>query len=355
MIRFASPEILQWLWLLPILALIAIYFDRQGRNKIQRAFGDKATNFLSSSVSTRKRRVKLSLKLLVLACFIVALARPQMGRSMQEVKVRGIELIIAVDVSNSMLTEDIKPSRLEAAKSELMRLIDLLPGNRVGVIAFAGSAALLSPLTTDAGSLKMFIESLSIHSVGTQGTNVAAAIEEAKDAFERGGIENDEQTHVTKVLLIVSDGEDHEEGAIKLAKQYANQGMRIFTIAFGTERGGPIPVRDERGFLSGYKRDKSGQNVISQVRGDFLRELAQAGRGSFHHAGTLGGMEAKRVKEDLDKLEKAEFASSMSMNYDERFQIPLFIGLMLAFLDWLIGERRRAGRIWKGRFEVAEP
>jgi len=355
MIRFASPEILQWLWLLPVLAIIGFIFERRGRKRLRREFGDKAANFLSSSVSTRKRRIKLFLRLLVLACFIVALARPQMGKSLQEVKVRGIELIIAVDVSNSMLTEDIKPSRLEAAKSELMRLVDLLPGNRVGLIAFAGSAALISPLTTDTSSLKMFIESLSIHSVGTQGTNIAAAIQEAKDAFDRGGIESDEQTHVTKVLLIVSDGEDHEEGALKLARQYANEGMRIFAIAFGTERGGPIPVRDERGFLSGYKRDKSGQNVISQVRGTFLRELAQEGRGSFHHAGTLGGMEAKRVKEDLDKLEKAEFASSLAMNYDERFQIPLLIGILLAFVDWLIGERRRAGRIWKGRFEVAEP
>lgn len=355
MIRFASPEILQWLWLIPVLAVVAILFERRGRSKLKREFGDKAANFLSSSVSTRKRRIKLALKLLALACFILALARPQMGKSLQEVKARGIELIIAVDVSNSMLTEDIKPSRLEAAKSELMRLVDLLPGNRVGLIAFAGSAALISPLTTDTSSLKMFIESLSIHSVGTQGTNVAGAIQEAKDAFERGGIESDEQTHVTKVLLIVSDGEDHEEGALKLAKQYANEGMRIFTIAFGTERGGPIPVRDERGFLSGYKRDKSGQNVISQVRGNFLRELAQAGHGSFHHAGTFGGMEAKRVKEDLDKLEKAEFASSLAVNYDERFQIPLLIGILLAFIDWLIGERRRVGRIWKGRFEVTEP
>lgn len=355
MIRFASPEILEWLWLVPVLAVLAFVVERRSRARLKSAFGQKATTFLSASVSPRRRRIKVILKLLVFACFVVALARPQLGKSLQEVKVRGIELVIAVDVSNSMLAEDIKPSRLAAAKSELMRLIDMLTGDRVGIIAFAGSAALISPLTTDASSLKMFIESLATNSVGTQGTNFAAAINEAKDAFARGGIENDEQAQVTKVLLIVSDGEDLEEGALKLAKDYAGQGMRIFAIAFGTERGGPIPIRDERGFLSGYKRDKNGQNVISQVRGDFLRELAQAGRGSFHHAGALGGMEAKRVKEDLDKLEKAEFASSMATNYDERFQVPLALGLLLAFLDWLIGEKRRIGRVWKGRFEVAEP
>ena len=353
MIRFATPEALQWLWLVPILGAGSIAFARIGRRKLEKAFGDKVTPFLSASVSPARRRLKLMLRLLAFSCFVLALARPQLGKSLQEIKVRGIELVIAVDVSNSMMAEDIKPSRLDAAKSELMRLIDMIAGDRVGIIAFAGSAALVSPLTTDASSLKMFVESLSPESVGTQGTNVAAALQEAKDAFDRGGVENDEQVRVTKVLLIVSDGEDHEAGAIKLAKAFANQGMRIFSVAFGTERGGPIPVRDERGYLSGYKRDRNGQNVISQVKGDFLRELAQAGRGSFHHA-SAGGMEARRVKEDLDKLEKAEFASSMATNFDERFQVPLVLGLILAFIDLLLGERRAQGRIWKGRFEVSE-
>lgn len=352
MMKFADPVYFKWLWLIPLILILSTVFARRSRARLKKALGEKTAPFLSSSVSESRRRVKLTLKLLAFTCFVVALARPQFGKSLQEVKVRGIELVIAIDVSNSMLAEDIKPSRLEAAKSELMRLIDMLAGDKVGIVAFAGSAALISPLTTDVSSLKMFIESISTQSVETQGTNISAAIEEARDAFERGGVENDENVRVTKVLLLVSDGEDHEAGAIKLAKKFAND-MRVFTIAFGTERGAPIPMRDDRGYLSGYKRDKNGQNVLSVVNGAFLKELAEAGRGSFHHA-SAGGMEAARVKQDLDKLEKTEFGSSMATNFDERFQWPLALGLIFAFLDLLIGERKAPGRIWKGRFEVSE-
>jgi Ca-activated chloride channel family protein len=198
----------------------------------------------------------------------------------------------------------------------------------------------------------MFVEGLSTESVGTQGTNFKAVMDEAKTAFDHGGIDSDENIHVSKVLLLISDGEDQEPGALEMARKVADDGMRLFTIAFGSERGAPIPIRDERGFLSGYKRERSGQNVISKVNADFLRQLAQVGRGSFHHA-TSGGMEAKLVKEDLDKLEKKEFASTLETNYDERFQIPLLIGFLLTLIDLLIGEKRSTGRIWKGRFEVA--
>ena len=246
-----------------------------------------------------------------------------------------------------------KPSRLENAKSELMRLLDMLPGDRAGLIAFAGSPALLSPLTSDLNSLKMYVEGLSPESVGTQGTNFKSMMDEAKAAFDRGGIDSDENTHVTKVLLVISDGEDQEDGALEKARALANDGMRIFTIAFGTEKGAPIPMRDERGFLSGYKRDHSGQNIISKVNADFLRQIAEVGRGSFHHA-TAGGMEAREVKDDLDKLEKKEFASTLETNFDERFQIPLLIGILCALAELALSDRVSASReLWKGRFEVA--
>jgi Ca-activated chloride channel family protein len=293
------------------------------------------------------------LRLAALACFIVALARPQMGKSMEEIKVRGVEMVIAFDVSTSMLAEDIKPSRLQYAKSEMLHLMDLLGGDKVGLVAFAGSATMISPLTTDKSALKMFIESLTPESVETQGTDFRKALNEARAAFDRGGTENDESTRITRVILVASDGEDHEEKALDEAKKLANDGTRIFTIAFGTEAGAPIPQRDERGYLRNYKKDKSGHEIMTQVKGEFLRQLAIVGQGTFHHA-TFGGNEAKLVKDDLDKLEKAEFASSLATNYDERFQIPLALGVLLALLDFFIGERKRAGRIWKGRFEVAE-
>ncbi|RYZ69015.1 MAG: VWA domain-containing protein, partial [Proteobacteria bacterium] len=249
--------------------------------------------------------------------------------------------------------EDVKPSRLQHAKSEMNRLLDSLAGDKVGLVGFAGSAVVLSPLTNDKGSLKMFIDGLTPDSVETQGTNITKALDEARGVFDRGGAATDETSKVTRVILVVSDGEDQEKGALEQAKKFAEDGTRIFTLAFGTERGAPIPSRDERGFLRSYKKDRSGKEVISTVKGEFLRELAAAGNGSFHHA-TFGGQEAKAIKADLDKLQKAEFASSLATSYDERFQFPLFLGFLVMILEMLIGERKSAGRIWKGRFEVAE-
>lgn len=351
--RFAAPESFQLLWLIPVLWIASIAFERRARKVLQRGLGAKLAPFLTSSVSPMKRRLKLALRLLAFACFVTALARPQLGKSLQEVKVQGVELMIAFDVSNSMLAEDVKPSRMEHAKSEMMRLMDTLSGDKVGLVAFAGSAALLSPLTVDKGSLKMFIDSLNTESVETQGTNVTKALQEASDAFDRGGVDSDDTHKTTRVILVVSDGEDQEKGALELAKKMAQDGTRIFTLAFGTEQGAPIPQRDERGFLRSYKRDRSGKEVITTVKGEFLRQLAEAGQGSFHHA-TFGGAEAQLIKADLDKLQQTEFASSLATSYDERFQIPLFIGVLLMLIEFLVGDRKSAGRIWKGRFEVAE-
>ena len=351
--RFAAPQAFQLLWLIPIVWLASIAFERRARKTLQKALGEKLSPFLTSSVSRTKRSLKLALRLLAFGCFVLALARPQLGKSLQEVKVQGVELMIAIDVSNSMLAEDVKPSRLQHAKSEMNRLLDTLAGDKVGLVAFAGSAALLSPLTTDKSSLKMFIDSLSTESVETQGTNVTKALQEASDAFDHGGVDSDDTHKTTRVILVVSDGEDQEKGALELAKKFAADGTRIFTLAFGTEAGAPIPMRDERGYLQSYKRDRSGKEVISTVKGDFLRELSETGKGSFHHA-TFGGPEAQMIKADLDKLQQSEFASSLATSYDERFQIPLLIGFILILIEMLFSDRRSAGRIWKGRFEVAE-
>lgn len=351
--RFANPQAFELLWLIPIIIVAAWFFERRARARLTKTLGDRLAPFLSASVSTHKRWLKLGLRLLALTFFVVALARPQMGKGQQEVSARGVELVVAIDVSNSMLAEDVKPSRLMHAKAEITRLLDMLSGDKVGLIAFAGSAVVLSPLTTDKSALKMFLDSLSIESVENQGTNIKKALDEARRSFDRGGVESDETIQVSRVILIASDGEDHEKEAIEEARKLASDGTRIFTIAFGTEKGGPIPVRDERGFLRSYKRDRSGQNVITTVKGDFLRELAQVGKGSFHHA-TFGGQEARQIKADLDKLEQAEFDTSLTTSYDEKYQIPLAIGFLIALLELLIGERQSGSRIWRGRFEVSE-
>ncbi len=352
MFRFANPSALQWLWFLPVIIIIATVAQKRFSKQLVKAFGKRLSPFLTSSRSPGRRRLRLILFSLALTCFVIALARPQTGRGQQAIKSEGVELMIAVDVSNSMLAEDIKPSRLGFAKSELLRLLDLLGGDKVGLIAFAGSATLVSPLTTDKAALKMFVESLSPISVENQGTDFKKAIAEAREAFERGGVDPDEGVTVSRVVLIASDGEDQEKGAIEEAKKAAQTGMRIFSIAFGTERGAPIPIRDERGYLRGYKKDQAGKEVITQVKGTALREIAAAGKGSFHHI-SFGANDARTIKAELDKLEKAQFASEMSTSYDEKYQYFLIAGLLFALLELLLGDRQSAGRIWRGRFEVA--
>ncbi len=347
--RFADPQYLSWLLLLPFFLLVGFWSARQSRQRLQRALSARLLPLLSAQASPGRRRFKTLLRILGLGLVIVALARPQAGKGLSEIKVRGIEIMIAVDVSTSMLTEDIKPSRLEFVKSELNRLIDLTSGDKLGLVAFAGSAVLMSPLTSDVASLKMFVESLSPFAVETQGTNFSAALQEAVDAFDRGGVEDDESQRTSRVVLVMSDGEDHETGALELAKKLAAQGHRIFSVAFGTEKGGLIPIRDERGYLRSYKKDKQGREILSMVKGDFLRELAKAGGGSFHFA-TYGGDQAGALKADLDQLQKAEFASSEATQYDEKYLGFLWVGFLLLCADLLIGTRRAQTAVWRGRF-----
>jgi len=226
-----------------------------------------------------------------------------------------------------------------------------MPGNKVGVVAFAGSAALISPLSNDGSAVKMFLDSLETNSVSTQGTNFQEALRVSKEAFEHGGVSSDATGKATRVILIASDGEDHEPGALEEAKNLTKEGIRIFTMAYGTEKGGAIPVRDGMGFLKGYKKDRAGQTILTTVRGDELRALAEAGQGSFYFA-SFGGDHLKNIVEDIGKLEKSQFESATATQYDERFQIFLFIGIVLALLEIFIGERRSSFRFWKGRYEV---
>lgn len=349
--RFQAPGVLNYLFLIPIALFFVWYWSRRVRATLVQSFGERLTPFLTSSVSLPKRRWKNALQALCIAMMIIALARPQSGESKSEIKSQGVELMFLVDVSDSMLSEDVKPNRLEQAKVELGKLIEKLPGNKVGIIAFAGSAALLSPLTTDPAALKMYLDSLSTLSVSSQGTNFSTALEEAIQAFERGGATNSPVARVTRVILVASDGEDHEQGALDMAAKLTEKGVRIFSLAYGTEKGGTIPERDSLGFLRGYKKDRSGKEIVTAVKGGALQALAQAGKGSFYHA-TFGGSHIDSIVADIDKLEKAEFDSEFVTQYDEKFQLFLFLAFLFGCLEILLGERQGAPRIWKGRYEV---
>lgn len=353
MFRFENASAFNYLLLIPVLLIFIIISWRKREALLEKSLNKRLKPFLVASRSIRKRHLKVILEVLVIVFAVIALARPQFGQSSQKVKSQGIELVVALDVSNSMMAEDIKPNRLDHAKNEIERLLNKLSGDKVGLVVFAGSALLLSPMTNDYGALKLFLESASPNSVTTQGTDFKAAIETSLNAMKRGGLDSDEQIRITKILLIVTDGESTTSDAIESARKAQNEGMRVFTLGLGTRAGAPIPERDEFGNLKGYKKDKSGQTVLSTAKEEALSEISQAGGGAYYHS-DFSGQAIDEIKKDIDKMQKSEFDTDFAANYDERFQVPLALAVILALIEFLLGERKREARFWRGRFEVSE-
>ncbi|MEC9281782.1 MAG: VWA domain-containing protein [Bdellovibrionota bacterium] len=349
MFRFMNPEYLYAIAVLPVLYIIVRIQVSRRAKKLKQELGENLSDFLTSSYSAKRRLWKFRFELFALMFLLIAMARPQMGQGEQKVKSTGIELMLAVDVSKSMLSEDVKPSRLQFLKREMGVLLDRLAGDKVGLVVFAGSSALVSPLTNDYSALKMFIDGLTPESVSSQGTNFTKAIDESVKAFERGGIESDESIRVSRVLLINSDGEDNEEGALKAAEEAKKKGVSIFSLGFGTAKGGSIPIRDERGYLKGYKQDQNGNIIVSQAKTKLLQDIAQKGGGNYYHS-VIGGYHIEALLKDFNQLEKAEFESSVAKNYNEYFQYPLFLAFLCLFLERAIASRRSKTGKWKGRF-----
>lgn len=351
--RFEDRAALQFILLIPVIVVLVWWMGKRTQQIFGAEIAPQVRNFLLRSVSTRKRRWKLLLQCAALFFFVVALARPQSGESKQKAKSEALEIMLAVDVSNSMLSEDVRPSRLELARRELERFIDSLSGDKVGIVAFAGSAVTLSPMTSDKSALKMYLDSLTPNAVSTQGTDFKRALNECYTALQRGGIEGDDNKTVTKVIVIASDGEDNEKGALDQAEKIAGEGIRIFTLGFGTEAGGQIPVRDNNGNLLGYKKDKSGQTINTKSTGEALKALAQAGKGTFQQV-TFGGDAVANLKANIDQLQRTQLDTTEITHYDEHYQSFLFFGVLLALIELLLGERKSEGRLWRGRFEVPQ-
>lgn len=350
--RFAESFYLYGLMMVPFLWLLAVQVYKLRKSRVEKQIDPHLLKSLISSVSISKKKWKLFLQLMTIVFFILALARPQSGQGKKKVKSEGIEILLLVDVSNSMLAEDIKPSRLEFAKKELFKLLDQSTGDRVGLVAFAGSAALQSPVTQDKAALKMYIESLGSDTVSSQGTEFKKAFTEASEAFKRGGVEEGENSVVTRAIIVVSDGEDNEVGATQMAQQLVEkEGIHIFSMGIGTEKGAPIPIRDRFGVLKGYRKDNSGQTILTKTSGTILKKMAQVGKGSYYHA-TFSSEAPKSLYRDIQKLEKATFDSFEVKNYDENYQFYLFLAIVLGLIEVFLGERKAESRLWRGRFET---
>lgn len=336
MFRFANPEFLYLLLIIPV--LIAGYAFVQYRMSRQiKLFGDpRLLAQLMPDVSPIRRHVKFGLTMFALMLIVFMMARPQYGTRNEEIKRSGIEVMIAVDVSNSMLCEDVSPNRLQKAKMIVSKLVDQFDEDKVGLIAFAGNAITLLPMTSDYVSAKMFLDQLSPATVSVQGTNMAEAIQRALAGFS-------EKTNVGRALIFITDAEDNEPGAIEAAKEAKKAGVEIFVLSVGTESGGPIPMEGGT-----FKKDLSGNVVTTKLNEQIGKSIAQAAGGMYIHVDRTG--QAQSILDDeIAKMQKEDISASMFSAYDEQFVgVAIFLFIVL-IIELCIMERKN--RILS-RFEV---
>lgn len=339
---FSHPLFLHALWLVPLLAFVfAIAFRSAARARVE-LWGSTLVSKLAPGWNPRREKVKAALQIAAIAFLALAIAGPRAGSREVTMKRRGIDIVIAIDVSNSMLARDIVPSRLAKAKREVSAFLERLEGDRVGLVAFAGDAYLQCPLTLDYGAARMFLDVIDPGSVTRQGTNLGAAIRTALGSYP-------DEDDKYKAIVLVTDGEDLSGEGLKAAEEAGKRGIRIDTIGVGSESGEPIPLTGESGGAGGYKKDSSGEVVMTRLDPESLERIALATGGEFHRA-TTGELELDRLYEGLAKMQERELASKTITQYEERFQIPLGLALVLLIADLVLPERVRARREWEGRF-----
>ena len=331
MYQIEEPTYFIYLLVIPtLLALFLLVF--WWKKRMQKQFSDPDLfKKLSPEKSSFKSILKMVAFLIGLAFLIVSLTNPKMGTKLETVKRQGVDIVFALDVSKSMLAEDIAPNRLEKSKQIITKIIDRLGSDRIGIIIYAGNAYPLLPITTDQGAAKMFLQSASPNMVSSQGTAINEAIKLATSYYN-----NDEQTN--RFLFIISDGEDHQEDASSAIAQATKDGIKTYTIGIGTEKGGPIPLKD-RGVLQGYKKDSKGEVVLTKMNESTLKEIAENGNGKY----LLGNRTQETVdyvEQVLVKAEKSEFESTKFSDYKDQFQWFIGLGLLFLILDALMLEKK---------------
>ena len=319
MFRFENPIYLYLLVLIPILALIRFYVISKRRKKLKK-FGDpELLKALMPDVSRFRPEVKFWLLMAALALLIVMLARPQMGTKISREKRNGIEAMIAVDISNSMKAEDVVPSRLDKSKMLIERMVDNFTNDKVGLVVFAGDAFIQLPITSDYVSAKMFLQNTDPSLIATQGTNIAEAINISMNSFTQ-------QEKIGRAIIVITDGEDHEGGAVEAAQAALKKGMRVFVLGVGSTKGSPIP--DGEG---GYMKDNSGQEVMSALNEQMCKDLAKAGGGAYIHVDNTNAAQ-EQLNDELTKLQKGELSSVVYSEYDEQFQAFGILVLLLLII-----------------------
>lgn len=339
--RFAAPQYFWLLCTLPLLAGFFLYAYRKKRNTLLRFAQVEMLKRMTENWSQRRQLFKAFLILLVAFFSVLALARPQFGTRMELMKRKGLDVVIAVDVSLSMFAEDIKPNRMARSKQEIGKFVDRLGGDRVALVAYAGEAFLQCPLTSDYGAFKIFLDVLGPDLIPTPGTDLGGALETALKAF-------DPKERKYRVVVLLTDGEDHFGNAEKAAEEAARTGAAVFTVGIGSSEGVPIPLKQSDGSVT-YKKDRRGNVVTTRLDEVVLQKIALATNGKYYHA-EPGRFELEEVLKEINKMEKRETEGERFSQFEDRFQIPLGIALFLLLAEMLISDRRTRKRAWAGRF-----
>jgi len=342
MFRFGNIEYLNFLFTIPVLLILLYYILYSRRRAINRYGNPEVLAELMPEASAGKSVLKYLLLLGALIFFILGIARPQFGSKLREVKREGVEIIIALDVSNSMLAEDIAPNRLERAKQAISKLVDRLVNDRIGLIVFAGDAYVQVPITTDYVSVKLFLESISTEIVPKQGTAIGSAIEMGMKSFTPA--ENS-----SKALILITDGENHEDDAVQAARLATEKGITVHTIGIGSPEGSPIPVYGTAGQKS-YRRDKQGEIIISKLNEKMLQEIVAAGNGVYIRS-TDSRVGLNAIFDEINKMEKQEMDAKIYSDFDERFQYMFGAGLILLLIEFFVLERKNR---WLNHIKIFE-
>lgn len=326
MFRFANPYILYLLLIIPAAIVLFIFAQMRRRRRLERFASSSLLAQLTPSASPARLRTKFVLYSLALAFLILAAARPQVGSKLREEHQKGIEMMLVVDVSNSMMAEDFEPNRLDRTKFAIDRVVESMKQDRIGVVAFAGEAQVQLPITSDYRMARAFARKLSPQMVRTQGTDLGAAIKLATMSFSS-------QSEGSRVMILITDGENHESDALEAAQAAAEKGIAIYTIGIGTPEGAPVMIGGE------YLTDENGDMVVSKLDEKMLQEIASATGGAYVRA-TKQSIGLKEIVDRLKELDESDLATTRFEAFDEQFQYPLVVALLLLLIEWLILDRR---------------
>ena len=338
MLRYEHIEYLNFLFGIPVLIIAMLLYSKWKATALA-LFGDsRLIKELMHSFSKRRTQIKNILTILIFILLIIGIANPQVGTKMEEVKREGVDLMIAIDLSNSMMAEDIKPNRLERAKLAISRLIDKLEGDRIGLIVFAGEAYVQLPITTDYSAAKLFLSTVSTNIVPTQGTEIAKAIDLSIQSFDMENAQN-------KAIIIITDGESHDEKAIESSEKANELGIFVHTLGMGLSKGGPIPIYNKYGNRTDYRKDRDGNTIISKLNEQLLQQIASAGKGTYVRANnSKAGLST--LFAEINKMEKKEIGTMVFTEYKDRFQLFIGLALLLLLTDLILLGRKNK---WSNR------